>query len=217
MYSRAKILLKSDWVWSNVTKFVEARPSTSPTTEKPTTSSTTPVLREAPPILVLEDHEKFRDLENNLYEVEVRGVREEEKIYFRGKDIERVFEMENLVHDVILKTTKYGNKVDYEKFLLSKKENPSASGPVEETTTIKMVKRTYFTYNGLLKVIYRSNAGVGYRFRKWATRVIYVAHLGTDEQRFTQALDMVGVNSALVKKVFDTCVTHPMGLCPIVT
>ena len=40
------------------------------------------VLREAPPILELEDCEKFRDDTGNTFEVEVRGVREEDKIYF---------------------------------------------------------------------------------------------------------------------------------------
>jgi len=90
-YSRAKILLKVDWVKSNVTKFLDLR---GPERAKHH------ALREAPPILELEEHEKFRDDTGNTFEVEVRGVREEDKIYFRGKDVERVFEMENLIHNV---------------------------------------------------------------------------------------------------------------------
>jgi flavin reductase (DIM6/NTAB) family NADH-FMN oxidoreductase RutF len=86
-YSRSKILLKSDWVKSNVTKFVDMYGG----------NKTKPVLREAPPLLELEEHEKFRDEDGNVYEVEVRGVREEDKIYFRGRDIEKLFEMERLI------------------------------------------------------------------------------------------------------------------------
>jgi len=39
--------------------------------------------------------------------VEVRGERHEDKIRFKGKDVERVFQMENLRQDVQLKHTEY--------------------------------------------------------------------------------------------------------------
>jgi prophage antirepressor-like protein len=55
-----------------------------------------------------------------------------------------------------------------------------------------------------MKVIFRSNSGVAYKFRDWANKVVYTSHLGTEEQRFEQALDMAGVNANLVKQVFDT-------------
>ena len=111
--------------------------------------------------------------------------------------------MKNLVRNLILEHTAFKNMEDYEKFLVAQSTTMYDSGSAEETTR----KRTYFTYNGLLKVIFRSNSGTAYRFRKWASKVIYTAHLGTDEQRYEQALDMVGVNSSIVKEVFDTCVT----------
>jgi len=198
-YSRAKILLKVDWVKSNVTKFLDLHGRS-----KDKSIEGRHVLREAPPILELEEHEKFRDDTGNTFEVEVRGVREEDKIYFRGKDVERVFEMENLVHDIKKEQqTVYKIKEDYEIFMMSQKGKGSPSGTSEQ----KVTKRTFLTYNGLLKVIFRSNSGTGKRFRKWATKIIYTAHLGTDEQRFEQALDIAGVNASLVKQVFDTCVT----------
>ena len=93
---------------------------------------------------------------------------------------------------------------DYEIFVLSQRRKISSSGTAEET---KQSKKTFFTYNGLLKVIFRSNSGTAHRFRKWATRIIYTTHLGTDEQRFDLALDIASVNASLVKQVFDTCVT----------
>jgi hypothetical protein len=191
-YSRSKILLKSDWVKSNVTKFVDMYGG----------NKTKPVLREAPPLLELEEHEKFRDEDGNVYEVEVRGVREEDKIYFRGRDIEKLFEMERLI-DIVKQENTYTLVQDYEMFLLVQNTYSLCFGSVE----IKSVKRTFFTYNGLLKVIFRSNSGTAYRFRKWATKIVYTAHLGTEEQRFEQALDIAGVNASLVKQVFDTCVT----------
>lgn len=201
-YSRAKILIKSDWVKSNVTKFVD----------KYEKKSTQIVLREAPPILKLEEHEKFRDDTNNLFEVEVRGVREEDKIYFKAINIEKLFEMDNLVNDIRLQQTNYKLEEDYMLFFVTQTKISSLVGAEKVSKVQKKdeqrVKRTFFTYNGLLKVIFRSNSGTGYRFRKWATKVVYTAHLGTEEQRFEQALDIAGVNATLVKQVFDTCVTQ---------
>lgn len=193
-YSRAKILVTSEWTKSNVTKFLDK-------SEKKSTS-TEIILREAPPLLELEEHEKFRDVADNVFEVEVRGAREEDKIYFKGKDVEKLFEMEkNLIHNI---KRDFEPLEDYEKFLMNRYTHIDENGPVE----LKPIKRTFFTYNGLLKVIYSSRCGIAHRFRKWATKVIYTAHLGTEEQRFEQALDIAGVNATLVKQVFDTCVTQ---------
>ena len=199
-YSRVKILVKAEWVKSNVTKFLDiyghsskhtiVNPQTSPTKVDLNKSM---ILREAPPILELEKHEKFQD-DVYIYKVEVRGIRKEDKIYFKGTDIQTIFEMEDdFIKNIKKEHTKYVSLEDYEIFLIKEKT--------------KRVKKIFLTYNGLLKVIFRSNSKTAYRFRKWATKIIYTAHLGTDEQRFDQALDIASVNASLVKQVFDTCVT----------
>jgi hypothetical protein len=51
--------------------------------------------------------------------------------------------MENLVHDVVLKTTKFTENLDYVIFLLTQTQKFSGGTTVKETTR----KRTYFTYN----------------------------------------------------------------------
>lgn len=109
--------------------------------------------------------------------------------------------MENLVRILTMENTNFCHD-SFLKFLMPQEYKMFTFGTEDE----KRVKRTFLTYNGLLKVIFRSNSGIGYRFRKWATKVVYTAHLGTDEQRFEQALDIAGVNATLVKQVFDTCV-----------
>ncbi len=216
-YSRAKILITEDWAKANVNKLVEKytiKPSLSP---KPSTSSspkpsTSRVLvaqvannyKEAPALVHLEDHEKFRDNEDNIFEVEVRGVRDEDKIFFKAQDVQKAFGMTNLIKNIQKEHTTYTEKEDYQFFLLAhtgKKGYNVPCGPVEK-------KATFFTYNGLLKVIFNSRSGVAHKFRKWATKIIYTAHLGTDEQRVEQALNIAGVNASLVKRVFDTCVTQ---------
>jgi hypothetical protein len=211
-YSRAKILVTEDWAKANVTKFVEkyAAKTSSPISlsgPRPSTSRIVKVVkkyREAPDLLKLEEHEKFRDNEDNIFEVEVRGVRDEDKIFFKGKDIEKVFEMDNLVDNISYSYTK---NEDFEIFLLAQDHTLYGLGLVEKSQP-RRVQSVFFTYNGLLKVIFNSRSGVAHKFRKWATKIIYTAHLGTDEQRVEQALNIAGVNASLVKRVFDTCVTQ---------
>ncbi|CCV01980.1 hypothetical protein IIV22A_136L [Invertebrate iridescent virus 22] len=126
-YCRAKILIKSEWVKSNVTKFIDTSVGVC---EK--------VLREAPPILELEDCEKFCDDTGNVFEVEVRGVRED-KIYFKAIDIEKLFEMENLVKNCF-KNLSYN---DYVNFIVQNK---------------KPQRISFLTIEGIKKIICRSRS-----------------------------------------------------------
>jgi very-short-patch-repair endonuclease len=103
-------------------------------------------LREAPPILELEEHEKFKDDEGNVYEVEVRGVREKDKIFFKASDIEELFKIENLVYN-IKREGRYINKEDYETFLVRQEDHRA-----------KRVKKTFITYSGLRKVLCTSRS-----------------------------------------------------------
>jgi hypothetical protein len=180
-----KILIKSEWVESNVKKFVENRGGV-----------VSQGLREAPPILELKEHEKFRDDEGNVYEVEVRGVRDEDKIFFNGKDIEDLFEMENLLKNI---NECYTVKEDYETFLIRIFLDPIKKGPG------KFVKKIFLTYNGLFEVIRKARSGTADRFKKWANKVVYTAHLGTEEQRDELALEISGVDHKIARKVFSAC------------
>jgi very-short-patch-repair endonuclease len=137
---RAKILIKSEWVKTNVTKFVDKYGTTSKLNSP--IRDVKPPLREAPPVLELEEHEKFCDDEGNVYEVEVRGVREEDKIYFKGSDVQKVFEMENLVKNIKRDHT---NLEDYEQFSLLSPECNSVKP--------KYVKRTFFTTKGIRRIL----------------------------------------------------------------
>lgn len=193
-YNKAKILIKSNWVRSNVTKFLrESKPSEVPE-KSPSFNIETRLLQAAPPILELKEHEKFRDDTDNVFEVEVRGFRENSQIYFKALDIQKLFEMDNLVRR--LKQTNYEREEDYILFLVDK---PLVHGAFEA----KRICRTFVTYSGLLKLIFRSKSKTAHRFRKWATRVIYTAHVGTEEQRFEQALDIGRVNSTNLLTTYD--------------
>jgi hypothetical protein len=70
-------------------------------------------------------------------------------------------------------------------------------------------RSTFLTYTGLLKVIYTSRGNpIVERFRKWATKVVYTAHLGTLEQREQLSRQIKGgADPESVKNVLKYSVT----------
>ena len=134
-----------------------------------------------PPLIELEDSEKFMDDGGNLYNVETRGERSEDRVFFKAKDISKVFVMKHLDKVTLFnKERGYSTPLHYKIFsvpsILINDENASNNS--------NSGRVTFLTYEGLLKVIYTSRGNpIVERFRKWATKVIYTAHLGTQEQR----------------------------------
>lgn len=134
-----------------------------------------------PPLIELQDSEKFMDDVGNLYNVETRGERSEDKVFFKAKDVAKVFEMKKLTTTTLFnKDYGYSTPLHYKVFsvpsILMIHENASNNNNSGRTT--------FLTYSGLLKVIYSSRGNpIVERFRKWATKVVYTAHMGTQEQR----------------------------------
>jgi len=102
------------------------------------------------PLLELSEDEKFKDEQGAVYEVEVRGEKTKHGIWFKWSDISRLFEMEpNHLHKL--------DKTEYDVFCST----------------------TYLTYNGLLKIIFTSQSDAAYRFKDWATKIIYATLITT--------------------------------------
>ena len=133
---------------------------------------------------------KFVDDEGNMFEVEIRGERHEDKVRFRGRDIERVFEMEKLVDDAQKTDRGYVRNEDYEILLVVA---PTLSGQlqVESLTQKGHKKRLFFTYQGIIKVITGSRSGVAHKFKDWMTRVVFRAHMGTDWDKAELAYELI--------------------------
>jgi prophage antirepressor-like protein len=182
---KAKILISEEWVHNNIPRL--------------TGNQDAYKYKPLPPLLELNEDEKFRDIEGNVHEVEVRGVRSREGIRFSCRDVARVFEME-VEHNI----QRFLDNSEYEVFC---SDGPLLKrGPSEQNMAAYQAS-TYITYNGLLKIIFASRSGTAYRFQDWATTIVYTAHLGTTEQRIDVAADIVGINAQMVKDVLTTCIT----------
>ena len=77
----------------------------------------------APDIIELDDDEKFHDDEGNVLEIETRGERTYDGIYFRVKDVSSGFGIESLKTTLLKQDSGYKRKVDYKVFACTEVSN----------------------------------------------------------------------------------------------
>lgn len=183
-YPKAKLYLKEIWVITNVPKMMDE------------IKLDLYKYEEAPPILELENEEKFKDKDGNIIEIEVRGDREYNKCYFKVKDVSDGFEMPNLNNTLSNKENTYEKNIDYKTFTVLKiRNNVSNSGKKN---------LLFLTYEGMIKLLYVSRNNNAKIFRDWATEKLFTIQLGTENQKENLAASLIGVNHQTIKDVFKT-------------
>ncbi len=152
----------------------------------------------APDIIDLEDSEKFKDDKGNVLNIETRGERKCDGIYFLVKDVAESFGM-NRLRDVILDKNKlYEEEKDYKYFLI---ENPTNSGKKQIKKILK--KELFLTYEGLLRVLFVSRNNKTSRFIKWATESLFAIQMGTKKQKEELTASILGTDAETVSEVFN--------------
>jgi hypothetical protein len=180
-YPKGKLLLKADWVHENVPKMA-------------INEDVKYEYEEAPAILHLKEEEKFKDVNGNVLDIEVRGERDPKKCYFKVKDVSKAFNMERLV-SVILNDDKHGHELNiHYKYFTVQKNTPGEKNQVK--------KVLYLTYKGMLRVLFCSRTGNAERFQDWATDKLFTLQMGTKEQKQALVSDALGVTVEAVREVF---------------
>ena len=148
----------------------------------------------APPILELNNEEKFRDCDGNIVDIEVIGEKSRNKIYFKVNDVMEAFDMPSL--DQVLRNdrTYYDINIHYKSFIKVTR-NSNASN------TIK--KYLYLTYKGLLKVLFNSRTGNAEQFQDWAEDKLFTIQMGTQENKEILGTDILGINIKNYRAVFN--------------
>lgn len=108
-------------------------------------------IEQAPDIIILNDNEKFKDHEGNILELETRGERTFNKIYFKVKDVAKEFEIDNPKYTILNKRNNYEETRDY-KFFNCSKPNTRTDTKSKYKTVIK--KELFITYIGLLRILF---------------------------------------------------------------
>lgn len=149
----------------------------------------------APELLHLTKNEKFKDNNGNIVEIETRGVRHYNKIYFKVNDVSIGFNMEYLDDVLYDKTGGYTRGIDYKTFLIDINLDNS------RTPTFK--KSLYLTYHGLLRVLFVSRNNDVKRFQDWAMEKLFTIQMGLKEEKIKLGTELLDISVRTFKAVFD--------------
>lgn len=127
------------------------------------THTKTNTYKELPPLLELEDDEKFKNDKNETVEIEVRGERDIEKCYFKVSDVSKAFDIPKLDSTIINNPSEYYKDSDYVFF----------------THVESGMKILFLTYGGLLRTLYATCDKHTNSFIKWSTLVLFAVHRHT--------------------------------------
>ena len=119
----------------------------------------------------LEPHEKFHDTDGGILEIETRGRRHVDEIFFRVRDVMKRFDMPRLDISLRHETTNYERGLHYKRF------TRSAPGGVGKKNTKKTVKSLFLKYHGLMRVLIVSRNKNAEKFSRWAITKLFAMQL----------------------------------------
>lgn len=163
-YKPAKLLISKTWADYNVPTLRPPLPLDDKIETHKNQETTSKNIQMAPPILELEEHDKFRDAEGNILDIEVRGERHYKKCFFLVQDVSKAFQLPNLRVVVSNETTSYIDGIDFIHFI-----RPDVTNNDNRTNK----KMLFLTYEGLIKTLYVSRSSFARLFREWATEKLF--------------------------------------------
>jgi hypothetical protein len=164
-YKQAKLLITKDWVHSNLIQFKQEKNDEDLKIES----------MKAPPILELEENEKFVDTDGNTLDIEVRGTRNENNIFFKVKDIGEMFNIVNIANTLMNETGSFIKNIHYKCFkIINIKEGNR--------------KSLFLTFKGLNKLAEASKSGL-------TSNTKYIIH-----KWLYQNFDKKNINNFLINK-----------------
>lgn len=160
-------------------------------------------IEKAPNLIYLKDEEKFKDNQGNVIEIETRGERKSNQIYFKVKDVAISFELNNLENNIQKEHTTYNNIIDYKFFICDKKYNilNNTSKITNDKSTVK--KELFLTYQGMLRVLFVSRNNKTSSFISWATDTLFTVQMGSVEQKDKLVSQVKGVSYNAIQELFS--------------
>jgi hypothetical protein len=206
-YKSRRLLINAEWVEANVPGFGMATPAPSaapqktahkPAAEEPTNTKSYPP---APPMLELEDSEMFVDDSGKVIEIEVRGERHFDKIWFKARDVETMLLLSDIgpvMQDV---KSSFEEGVHYQTFdLIPLLRNSGHHDQKKNKNELAL----FLSYWGLVKMLFGRRHPVAIKFQRWAIEKLFVIQMGTPEAKEGMAADVLGVTPQTLKAVLST-------------
>ncbi|KAI8591321.1 hypothetical protein BDZ88DRAFT_470638 [Geranomyces variabilis] len=163
-------------------------------------------LEDAPEVLSLEEAEKFQNEDGEPQEVETRGVRAANGIFFRANDVSL------LVSEHRLWVT---NRVTHPNSSFERgpdKDFVSFKVLVNEDGRPRACSRLFLTYRGLVRVMNVSRTPAARRFCDWAAALLQAAQMGSREQRQEAAASILKTPIAKVREALSSFSPKPSGV-----
>jgi hypothetical protein len=186
---RAKLYLKKEWVDSNIPGFGN--------------HSIKLEIEPVPPLLLLEEDEKFKDEKGNVVEIEVRGERDWEKIWFKASDVGKMLEYKDDEIRITLtqKTGAFKQDEDYKTFI-QKGVIKYYSLPNKGNNQ----KTIYLSYHGLVRLLMIRRHPIANHFQKWAMNTLFIHQFGTTEKKEELGADLLGIDLTTLRDFLRTSV-----------
>jgi len=182
----AKVLLTCSWVEQNIPNWK--------TENGIITNNEKLDLEIAPPLLELKDEEKFRD--ENIIEIETRGIKTLDGIYFYGKDVEKMLKLDDISKLLNHETSSYIFNTHYKKFY--RRDNVNHESNAKE----KNYNRIYLTYFGLVKLLITTRNNVAEKFQKWAMSTLFTIQMGNEIEKEKLGTKILNINIETYRNVF---------------
>ena len=157
----------------------------------------------APPLLELTEYEKLRDENNEVLDIEVRGERHVDKVFFKARDVEKSLKLKDCnIHETLSnKDSTFELKKHYTFFIPKDSKNLGSVSDKKQNQ-----KTTFLTYHGLVKLLFTRRHPIAEHFQKWAIDILFVHQFGTQEQKEHLGADLLGVDVKTLKNVLDCSV-----------
>lgn len=154
---------------------------------------------DAPPVIKLEDHEKFYNNDDEIVEIEVLGERDPNNCYFKLRDIALGFDMHGL-RKVILDERRDGYQLNKHYVIFHWEKN---AGTADKKNKCVIKKEIFMTYLGILRILFASKKTTADKFASWATNILFTAQMGSEKQKLILVSSLLGVPMDSVRAVFD--------------
>jgi len=187
---KAQLLIAKSWV--DVHYFKPSQPTVETTQPTEVVESEIKTLS----LVYLEDHEKFKDEDGTILDIETRGEKTRKGIYFKVQDVMKAFDIPSLDDTLYRDRTSYNRGKDYDTFFI-----PTTPDNVR-SPTIK--KGLYLTYWGMLHVLIGARNKKVEHFQSWAEDKLFTIQMGNKEEKIQLGTEILSMNIKTYKAVFDS-------------
>jgi hypothetical protein len=185
-YKLAKLFITKEWVHNNLIKYKPEKTDEDLKIES----------MKAPEILLLNDDEKFKDINGNILDIEVRGTRDMNNIYFKVKDVSDKFKLGDVKTILLNKESSFEHSIHYKNFKIKEII-------INDSITNKKGNNKYLflTFVGLTKLLYVSRSKNAEHFQQWANNILFIHKLGTKEAKKKLSKNLLGCEIDESRKV----------------